>query len=88
MCGFECIYFAGLVTFKRVKIVQSIQLLLFEAIGEEHTVSIVIVLNLEDKVLIDEGSIIMNQVQPNVDTNVIQVVIALTRAIGPRTSNR
>ncbi|WMV52474.1 hypothetical protein MTR67_045859 [Solanum verrucosum] len=89
MCGFECIYVAGIVTFKWAKVVQSTQLLLLsEAIGEEHAISIVVVLNLEDKVLIDEGSIVMNQVQPNVATNVIQVVIGLTRAIGPRTSNR
>ncbi|KAG5590253.1 hypothetical protein H5410_040767 [Solanum commersonii] len=33
MCGFECIYVAGIVTFKWVKIVQSTQLLLSEAIG-------------------------------------------------------
>uniref|UniRef100_M1C463 Diacylglycerol kinase variant B n=1 Tax=Solanum tuberosum TaxID=4113 RepID=M1C463_SOLTU len=45
-------------------------------------------LNLEDKVLNWDGGIFMNRVQPNVDTNVIQVVIGLTRAIGPRTSNR
>ncbi|KAH0704899.1 hypothetical protein KY290_009585 [Solanum tuberosum] len=45
-------------------------------------------LNLEDKVLNWDGGIVMNQVQPNVDTNVIQVVIGPTRAIGPRTSNR
>ncbi|KAH0738260.1 hypothetical protein KY290_036965 [Solanum tuberosum] len=45
-------------------------------------------LNLEDKVLNWDGGIVMNQVQPNVDTNVIQVVIGLTRVIGPRTSNR
>ncbi|WMV20075.1 hypothetical protein MTR67_013460 [Solanum verrucosum] len=77
-----------IVTFKWVKVVQSTQLLFSEAIGEEHAISIVILLNLEDKVLIDDGSIVMNQVQPNIDTNVIQVVIGLTRAIGPRTSNR
>ncbi|KAH0689316.1 hypothetical protein KY289_016674 [Solanum tuberosum] len=45
-------------------------------------------LNLEDKVLNWDGGIVMNQVQPNVDTNVIQVVIGLTRVIGLRTSNR
>ncbi|KAG5588189.1 hypothetical protein H5410_048623 [Solanum commersonii] len=54
MCGFECIYVAGVVTFKWAKVVQSTQLLLSEAI----------------------------------DTNVIQVVIRMTRAIGPKTSNR
>ncbi|XP_027774112.1 uncharacterized protein LOC107024761 [Solanum pennellii] len=31
---------------------------------------------------------VMNQVQPNVDTKITPVVIGLTRAIGPRTSNR
>uniref|UniRef100_A0A0V0GWA9 Putative ovule protein n=1 Tax=Solanum chacoense TaxID=4108 RepID=A0A0V0GWA9_SOLCH len=45
-------------------------------------------LNLEDKVLNWDGGIVMNRVQPNVDINVIQVVIGLTRAIGPRTRNR
>lgn len=82
MCGFECIDVPSIVTFTRVKIVQSTQLLLFETIGEDHTISIVIILNIEDKVLINDGSIIMNQAQTNVDTNVIKVVI------GSRTSNR
>ncbi|KAH0709632.1 hypothetical protein KY284_011059 [Solanum tuberosum] len=45
-------------------------------------------LNLEDKVLIEDKSIVMNQVKPNMDTKVKQVVIGLRRAIGPRTSNR
>ncbi|OIT34981.1 hypothetical protein A4A49_31349 [Nicotiana attenuata] len=40
--------------------------------------------NLEDKVLIEEESIVMNQLQPKV----IQVAIGLTRAIGLRTNNR
>ncbi|KAH0662082.1 hypothetical protein KY284_027013 [Solanum tuberosum] len=84
MCGFECIYVAGIVTFKWVKVVQSTQLLLSEAIGEEHAISIVIVLILEDKVLIEDGSIVMNQPQPNRDTNkdITQI------DIGPSKSNR
>ncbi|WMV34661.1 hypothetical protein MTR67_028046 [Solanum verrucosum] len=44
--------------------------------------------NLEDKVLIEDESIVMNQVQPNMNTKVTQVVIGLERVIGPRTSNR
>ncbi|KAH0683319.1 hypothetical protein KY290_021909 [Solanum tuberosum] len=44
--------------------------------------------NLEDKVLIEDESIVMNQVQPNNDIKVTQVVIGLTRAIGPKGSNR
>ncbi|KAH0640944.1 hypothetical protein KY285_037530 [Solanum tuberosum] len=44
--------------------------------------------NLEDKVLIEDESIVMNQVQPNIDIKVTQVVIGLTRAIGPKASNR
>ncbi|KAH0720882.1 hypothetical protein KY284_005912 [Solanum tuberosum] len=44
--------------------------------------------NLEDKVLIEDESIVMNQVQPNIDIKVTQVVIGPTRAIGPRASNR
>ncbi|KAH0773915.1 hypothetical protein KY290_011052 [Solanum tuberosum] len=43
-------------------------------------------LNLEDKVLIEDKSIFMNQVKPNMDTKVKQVVIGLTRTIGLRTS--
>ncbi|KAH0698898.1 hypothetical protein KY284_013113 [Solanum tuberosum] len=84
MCGFECIYVAGIVTFKWVKVVQSTQLLLSEAIGEEHAIYIVIVLNLEDKVLIEDESIVMNQPQPNRDTNkdITQI------DIGPSKSNR
>ncbi|KAG5572092.1 hypothetical protein H5410_061858 [Solanum commersonii] len=35
-----------------------------------------------------KSNTIMNQAQLNVDTNVIQVVIGLTRAIGPRMSKR
>ncbi|KAF3637762.1 hypothetical protein FXO38_02342 [Capsicum annuum] len=37
---------------------------------------------------LEVGHVVMNQVQPNVDTMVTQVLIGLTRAIGPRTSNR
>uniref|UniRef100_A0A0V0HEC8 Putative ovule protein n=1 Tax=Solanum chacoense TaxID=4108 RepID=A0A0V0HEC8_SOLCH len=44
--------------------------------------------NLEDKVHIEDESIVMNQVQPNIDIKVTQVVIGLTRAIGPKASNR
>ncbi|WMV12041.1 hypothetical protein MTR67_005426 [Solanum verrucosum] len=44
--------------------------------------------NLEDKVLIEDESIVMDQVQPNMNTNVTQVVIGLTRLIAPRTTNR
>ncbi|KAK4713749.1 hypothetical protein R3W88_019656 [Solanum pinnatisectum] len=44
--------------------------------------------NLEDKVLIEDGSIVMDQVQPNMKTKVTEMVIGLARAIGPRTSNR
>ncbi|KAH0749183.1 hypothetical protein KY290_028415 [Solanum tuberosum] len=44
--------------------------------------------NLVDKVLIEDESIVMNQVQHNMNSKVTQVVIGLERAIGPRTSNR
>lgn len=40
--------------------------------------------NLEDMVLIEDGSIVMNQLWPNVS----QVAIGLRRAFGPRTCNR
>ncbi|OIS98723.1 triacylglycerol lipase sdp1 [Nicotiana attenuata] len=40
--------------------------------------------NLEEKVLIEDGSIVMNQAQ----SNVTKVAIGLRRAFGPRTSNR
>ncbi|OIS98385.1 hypothetical protein A4A49_00073 [Nicotiana attenuata] len=43
--------------------------------------------NLEDKVLIEDGGIVMNQLQTNRDINT-QIAIGLRRAIGPRTSNR
>ncbi|PHU07492.1 hypothetical protein BC332_23981 [Capsicum chinense] len=37
---------------------------------------------------LEVGHVVMNQVQPNMDTMVTQVLIGLTRAIGLRTSNR
>ncbi|KAH0754376.1 hypothetical protein KY290_024646 [Solanum tuberosum] len=43
--------------------------------------------NLEDKVLIEDESIVMNQVQPNRNTKITQLVVGLARPIGPRTSN-
>uniref|UniRef100_M1AB36 Beta-galactosidase n=1 Tax=Solanum tuberosum TaxID=4113 RepID=M1AB36_SOLTU len=73
-----------IVTCKWFKVVQPIvvvqgyndDLLLPETIGEEHAISIVIAVNLEDKVLIENGSIVMTQPRPNVDayTNVTQLV--------------
>lgn len=53
-------------------------------IAERHASNIVLDLNLEDKVLIEDGSIAMIQIRPNVDiyTNVTQLVI------GPRRSNK
>lgn len=38
--------------------------------------------NLLNKVLIEDESIVMNEVQPDVDTKVTQVVIGQTRAFG------
>ncbi|WMV43844.1 hypothetical protein MTR67_037229 [Solanum verrucosum] len=43
--------------------------------------------NLEDKVLIEDESIVMNQVQPNRNTKITQIVVGLARPIGLRTSN-
>lgn len=45
-------------------------------------------LNLEDKVLNWDGGIVMNQVQPNIDTKLTQVIIGLPRVIGLSTSIR
>ncbi|KAH0714873.1 hypothetical protein KY284_007778 [Solanum tuberosum] len=91
MRAFECISVTGIVTCKWFKVVQPIEvvqgyndnLLLPETIRAERAISIVIALNLEDKVLIEERSIVMNQPRPNINiyTNVAQLVI------GPRRCN-
>ncbi|KAH0642729.1 hypothetical protein KY289_033703 [Solanum tuberosum] len=49
--------------------------------------SVWLYLNLEDKVLIGDESIVMNQVQPNRNTKITQIVVGLARPIGLRTSN-
>ncbi|OIT19082.1 serine hydroxymethyltransferase, mitochondrial [Nicotiana attenuata] len=50
----------------------------------EHASNIILDSNLEDEVLIEDGSIVMNQAHPNIT----HVTIGLRRAIGPKTSNR
>ncbi|OIS96017.1 hypothetical protein A4A49_04114 [Nicotiana attenuata] len=80
---FECKSTCQLVAFTHVDVyIATFSLLLFFVEGFVDS-------NLEDKVLIEDGGIVMNQPQPSKDSNkdVTKIVVGLRRAIGPRTSN-
>ncbi|OIT19984.1 hypothetical protein A4A49_39467 [Nicotiana attenuata] len=80
---FECKSTCQLVAFTHVIVyIATFSLLLFFVEGFLDS-------NLEDKVLIEDGSIVMNQPQPSKDSNkdVTKITVGLRRAIGPRTSN-
>ncbi|KAH0682528.1 hypothetical protein KY290_021106 [Solanum tuberosum] len=56
-------------------------LLISEIIDEKRAIAIVVALNLEDKVLIRDGSIIMNQPQPDRNFDITKSVIGPKRLI-------
>ncbi|WMV24350.1 hypothetical protein MTR67_017735 [Solanum verrucosum] len=87
ICTFECIVvtiqLTRIVTCKWLMVAQPIKLvqeyndilLISEIIDEKRAIAIVVALNLEDKVLIGDGSIVMNQPQPDRNFDITKSVI-------------
>ncbi|KAH0678982.1 hypothetical protein KY284_020067 [Solanum tuberosum] len=93
ICTFECIVvtiqLTRIVTCKWLMVAQPIKLvqeyndilLISERIDEKRAIAIVVALNLKDKVLIGDGSIVMNQPQPDRNFNITKSVIGPKRLI-------